>query len=236
MTTSEASAAPGSEDPQPPEERNSERPLRAPATPLQRLIKKARRKARELGNKAKEYPTVLFVASLLLLDGVLNARYPSTEPRFWYLVPSLDVIVFLLLLALVGHLKVRVPKPVRIALVVWLVFVRLLRLGDGIQGKYFSEQFNLYADLPLAQELLRFVHSALPWWLFALSMLGALAALAAMSFGLYFGLSHMERYLRKRRQVYIAAAIVGVLYGASALIGHKPQYDDFFQGSLAASV
>jgi hypothetical protein len=236
MTTSETSAAPDSDDEQPVNRRRSERPPRAKTTPLQRLRKKARRKARELGHKAEEYPTVLFVAALLLLDAVLNARYPSREPVLWYLVPSLDVVVLLVILAVVGQLKGRVPKPVRIGLVVWLVFVRLLRLADGIQDHYFSEQFNLYADLPLAQELVRFVHSALPWWLFALSVLGALATLAAMSFGLYFGLSHVERYLRKRRQLYIAATLVGGLFVASALIGHKPQYDEYFQGSLGASV
>src|SRR5688500_246855 len=107
MKTSETSAAPGSEDEQPAEKRSSERPPRAPATPLQRFRKKARRKARELARKAEEYPTVLFVAALLLLDAVLNARYPGKEPVLWFLLPSLDVVVLLVVLAVVGHLKGR---------------------------------------------------------------------------------------------------------------------------------
>ena len=236
MTTSEASAAPESEDDRSAPKRGSERPPRRKATGIERWRKKARRKARELERKAKEYPTLLFVLSLVLLDSVLNIRYPSNEPVLWYVVPSLDVVVFLLLLAVLGHLKWKVPKGVRIALVVWLVCVRLLRLGDGVQAHYFSEQFNLYTDLPLVQELVRFIHSALPWWGFALSMLGAIAVLAGMSLGLYFGLSHMERYLRKRRQVYIAAAFVGGLYGLSAIVGHRHEYDDYFEGAFAASV
>jgi hypothetical protein len=207
----------------------------APARPAS-WQKTLRRRARDLGRRAGQYPTLLFVLTLLFLDGVLNARYPHKEAPFWYVVPSLDVIVLLVAFVVMGELKWRLPKAARVVLVAWLVFVRLLRLADGVQQHYFAEQFNLYSDLALVPELFRFIHSALPVWAFVPSLLGALVALAGMSLGLYFGLSHVERYLRKRRQVYVAAGVVGALYGLSAVLGHDPEYDDYYDGALAASV
>jgi hypothetical protein len=235
MTTNEPSADAPHDDEEPAPKRASTRP-RPQRTQFERLKRKVRRKARELGRSAAEHPTLLFVMALALLDAVVNARYPSEEPPAWYLVPSIDIVVLLLLLAVIGHLKWRVPKPVRIVFVSGLVFIRLLRLGDGVQQHYFSEQFSLYSDLPLVPELVRFVHSALPWWLFVLAIAGTLLALAAMSLGLYFGLAHIEQYLRKRRHVYIATGVVVASYLLSTLFGHHPKFDEYFEGPLAASV
>ena len=201
-----------------------------------RLRTTARRTLRDLERRSKNHPTLVFVASLLLLDCVVNLRYPDKEPPLWFIVPSLDVIALLLFLVAIGRLKWKLPPAARMALVGWLVLVRLLRLGDGIQQHYFSEQLNLYSDLVLFPELIRFVHSALPLGLFILSMLGAVISLVAVALGLYFGLSQMERYLRKRRQTYIAAAVVAGLGGLSALVGHKPSYNEYFSGPFAASI
>jgi len=231
MTTQEPSVTEESSD-----ESAEARPRRGAPAALARTKKRLRKAQRELSRWAKEYPTPFFVAVLLGLDALLNARYPSAEPPLWFFVPSLDVVVLLAALAVAGYLRWKVPFGLRVAVALLLVFVRLLRLADGIQQHYFSERFNLYSDIALVPELFRFVHSALPFALFVVSMLGAVAALLAVGFGSYYGLKHLERYLRKRRHVYIAAGSVVALYAASAITGHDHRYDDYFDGALAASV
>jgi hypothetical protein len=42
--------------------------------------------------------------------------------------------------------------------------VRLVRFGDGFQQRYYAQSFNLYSDLKLAPELVRFARSTLRWW------------------------------------------------------------------------
>jgi hypothetical protein len=239
MTTQEPSGT--EESSQEISEESSEESSRLPPTrrapsAFTRVKKRARRIQRAVSRVARDYPTPFFVVTLLGLDALLNVRYPSDEAPLWFFVPSLDVIVLLAALAIAGYLRWKVPVALRIALAAALVFVRLLRLADGVQEHYFSEQFNLYSDLALVPELFRFVHSALPFGLFLLAMLGALLALAGASFGSYYGLLHLERYLRKRRQVYIAAGSLVALYVVSATTGHDHLYDEYFDGALAASV
>src|SRR4051812_40949484 len=92
-------------------------------------------------------PTVLFLASWTLLDLMLNVRYPQEEPAFWYLLPSVDVLVLFFYFAVFGWNKWRVPVAVRVALVAFVFLVRVVRLGDGIQRRYYFQPFNMYGDL-----------------------------------------------------------------------------------------
>jgi hypothetical protein len=239
MTTQEPSVTEESsqEDAEDGSEEDSEsRPQPGPPTALSRVTERVRRIQRAISRWAKEYPTPLFFVTLLGLDALLNVRYPSNEPLLWFLIPSLDVVALLAALAIAGNLRWRVPAVLRAAVALLLVFVRLLRLADGVQEHYFSEQFNLYSDLALVPELFRFIHSALPFALFLLSMLGALLALLGVGFGSYYGLLHLERYLRKRRHVYIAAGSLAVLFAISAVTEHDHRYDEYFDGALASSV
>jgi hypothetical protein len=238
MTHRESSGAPVDDevDAEAPKSSAPTRPKRQPKTGWARLRKDVRRKYREWSRRANDYPVALFLVSLAILTSMLNVRYPSDEPPLWYFVPSLDVIVLLGAIAVLSLGRWKIPKAVRIALVVLLVSLRALRLGDGIQEHYFSEQFNLYSDLPLVPELFRFVYSALPFWAFVLAMLGALLGLAAISLGSYFALTHAERFLRRRRNVYIAGGTLAGLYAISSVVGHSHQYDEYFDGALAKSI
>ncbi len=199
------------------------------------LQKRVRRTGRRLARLPRKAPTLTFVLGLLLLDATVNLRYPGDEPPLWYLLPSLDIVALLALLAVLGRLGVRLPTPARVALVAVLVFVRFLRLGDGVQERYFYQHFNLYSDLPLVPELVRFAHSTLPLWQFALVVLGSLLGLGLFVLALYGALAHAERYLEKRRHVSITVGILGFLYVLSSVVGHPPQHDPLFYGAFGQS-
>ena len=82
-------------------------------------------------------PLLMFTLGWVLLNAVLNVRYPGSEPAFWYLLPSIDVFAIYLYLALVGWMKWQVPVALRVAGVAWFLLARVIRLGDGIQKHYF---------------------------------------------------------------------------------------------------
>lgn len=166
----------------------------------------------------------------------MNVRYPGKEPVFWYLLPSLDVLIVFAALALFAIGRRRVPKGLRIALVASFVLVRFLRLGDGIQQHFFAAPFNLYTDLPLFPELVRFVHSSLGIVGVVLVLAGLLAFWVGLAWACYAALLHTERYFRRRRHLYVAAAFTAGLFLVGRGIGHKPQHAELFTaGGLAAS-
>ncbi|HEV8245150.1 MAG TPA: sulfatase-like hydrolase/transferase, partial [Polyangiaceae bacterium] len=180
-------------------------------------------------------PTLVFIGVWLLLDVMVNLRYPGPEPAFWYFIPSVDVLVIFLYLALFGSLRKSVPLAVRVGVVAWLFLVRLIRLGDGIQEQYYSQPFNLYADLPLVPELLRFAAATLSWWKLILAALFVTLALAALSVALYRALVYAERYLADGRHVVVFGVVSVVSLAALSLAPRQPEYAKLYWAGFAAS-
>ena len=179
-------------------------------------------------------PTLRFVLAWALLDVMLNLRYPADEPAFWYLVPAIDVVVLFAYFALFARLNFRVPKAVRVALVLWLFLVRLIRIGDGFQTRYFAERFNLWSDLQLAPELVRFAYSSLSFWLLALLLVALPVLLTGLFLVCYRALEECERYLADTRHLRGVGAIIALFF-ALGLVPHDPHYKQLYFGGFGAS-
>ncbi len=163
----------------------------------------------------------MFLAGWALLDAMVNVRYPAPEPALWYLLPAVDVVVIFAYLALFASLGWRLSRLARVGLVALLLFVRLLRIGDGIQQQYYSQPFHLHSDLVLLPELLRFGYSSLGFWKMCLLALGAVLGVAVLCLGCYAALEHAERYLSRRKNLYLVAAVASVAFCA-VMLGKKP--------------
>lgn len=178
--------------------------------------------------------TGCFLAVWAFLNAVFNARYPFDEPRFWYLIPSIDVVFLFAYLALFAQSHWRVPKAVRVLLVALFLLVRLVRLGDGVQLRYFAQRFNLYSDLALIPEGVRFSYSTMPgrkFWSLALLVGGGLVGLAVAC---YRALTYVERYFERRRHVFGFVGVTAVFLGLS-FVRHDPRYGDLYLGGFGAS-
>ncbi len=180
-------------------------------------------------------PTLIFVAALGLLNAMVNVRYPLDEPALWYLIPSTDTAVILLNFGIMGLLGTPVPRWMLVTVTVWVFLVRLLRFGDGIQGRYFAQRFNVYTDLPLIPEGFRFLHSARPIWQIVAGTIVVLAVLAGLAYLTYRALHFAQLYLRQRRHALITAGLIGVTYFATSRTTHSRKFDPYFAGGFAAS-
>jgi hypothetical protein len=193
---------------------------------------KVSERARERLEKSRT--TLWFALSWALLDVMLNLRYPADEPAFWYLAPAIDVVVLFAYFALFARLNFRVPKALRVALVLWLLLVRLIRIGDGFQTRYFAERFNLWSDLRLLPELARFAYSSLSFWLLVPLCVAVPLLLAGLFLACYRALEQCERYLADSGHVQGVAAIVAVFL-ALGLVPHDPHYKQLYFGGFGAS-
>lgn len=180
-------------------------------------------------------PTLGFVLVLCLFNAMLNLRYPEEEPPFWYLVPSSDVLLLCVYLAVLTRLGGAVSPWAHGFVVVCLFFVRLLRLGDGLQQSYFARRFSLYSDLPLIPEAVRFAWSTRSTAQFVGGALLLLAGLIGLGYACFRALRYAESYLRDRRQLYVAAAIFAVSYVGVAAHTPDPGYERLYDGGFAAS-
>jgi len=181
--------------------------------------------------KAQAKSTLAFVAALALLSAVLDVRYPAPEPRLWYLLPAVDVLVLLGIFALLGWRGVRVPRLARAALVTAFLFVRFLRFGDGIEQRFLYRDFNLYVDLPLVPELVRLYYATVPLYQFLLSLLTLLVVIAGLAVLVYRALELCERHLAAARRAPVLLAVVATAAALSPFVGSDPRR----LGALGAS-
>lgn len=100
----------------------------------------------KIGNRS--WPTLLvLVAAIGILSILLNFEYPADPLVSWpLLLPSLDVWLLLLPLALAACWGTRVLFWMTLS--IWALFLalRLLRIGDTVVPMYLDRPFNLYID------------------------------------------------------------------------------------------
>jgi phosphatidylglycerophosphate synthase len=180
--------------------------------------------------------TLLFLVAWSLLNLTVNVRYPSPEPAYWYFLPSLDVTVLLAGLAVIGILGWRLPGAVRAALVILFVLFRGLRIGDGIAGQSFGKLFNVYSDLPLVPELIRYAHSTFSPWKFYGSAMALLAALALLAFALDRALFLVASFLQRRWSVLLFVLLALPFAIGSAFTRQDPRYNQRYAGAFGASI
>lgn len=180
-------------------------------------------------------PAVAFVALLCLLDAALNIRYPAGEAKFWYLLPSVDAICLLAVYVLLGLRAKRMPAVAHGVLVALFVFVRLLRLADGIEYSNFLRTFNLYIDLPLLPELVRFLYATQSHIAFTFIVLGVAVGLVAFAWVAHRVLSLIERLsaLPVNRRVFAGVTAAFLL---ASLLRFDRTYPERYTGAFAASV
>jgi len=180
-------------------------------------------------------PHLTFALAFVLLNAMVNLRYPGPEPPFWYLVPSLDIVVILGCLAWWQWNGRRLPRGLLPLLVALLLVVRVVRIGDGVQHKYYGQTFNLYTDLRLLPNIVLFLRSSVAEWKFALFALVAIAALVALVAASHAALGCAARYLARRRNVLAFGAASGLSFVALAPLSLNPKWRDLYFGGLGAS-
>jgi len=186
-------------------------------------------------SRADVRATLAFVGAWMFLNAMANLRYPDKEPAFWYVGPSLDVFVIFAYLASFGFARKSVPTWLRITVVLWFLLTRLMRFGDGIQQQFFAQPFNLYSDLPLIPELVRFGYSTLTGWKVALLVLLTPATLAGLSWAIHRALLQAERYLARSRNVGIFLGLSAASF-AVVLGTHPPYYPNLYLGGFGSSI
>jgi phosphatidylglycerophosphate synthase len=181
-------------------------------------------------------PTALFLAAWSFLNVLVNLRFPASEPVGWYFLPSLDISVIMAVFVLIGLAGWGVPRALRIPLVACLLLVRLMRFGDGIAGQYFSRPFNIYTDLPLVSELVRYVRSTMAPWKFLAVAITVVLAVILFVVAIDRSVAFVAARLRRRGPVLGFAAAVLPLALVSPFLEHDTRYVQRYAGAFGSSV
>ena len=105
------------------------------------------------------WPSLVLLGAWALLDALFNLRNLSEGPSLWFLLPSLDVVVLLALIAALRATGRRLPDPARALIVGLALFARIFRSSEGLIDQHFHRPLSLYLDLPLLPELARLLRS-----------------------------------------------------------------------------
>jgi hypothetical protein len=158
-----------------------------------------------------------FLFAWAFLDTLFNLHFPGDEPTLWYVLPSIDVVVLVAVLAVAGARGHAIPGAARVGILIVALVVRIFRFADGLVERHFHRPLNLYLDLPLVPNLVGLMRSTVPWpWLllWGVLILAGFVALAALT---WLALSVVERSLssplssRGARGAFVAGLAVSAL-------------------------
>ena len=176
-----------------------------------------------------------FWAAVVFLNAVLGVRFP--EPDRWLLAlrPSLDLVVLLLVLALLGARQVPLPRAARLALVGGFIVARMLRIADGLEQTAYLRQFNFSLDLPLVPELVRLFRATLSPSAFVLGIFCVLALLTAFAFALNWAVRVVEVGLASPNQLRAFSVLIALFALLSPWV-HGGSFEDSLLWRLDAEL
>lgn len=177
----------------------------------------------------------VFVGAVLVLDVLFNLRFPALEVPLWYLLPALDVVMLLGAFTLVGSQGFRLSKLVLGILTAFVVLVRILRFGDGVQGRYYAQKFTLY-DFLLLPEGVRFAHSALPFWKFCVALAGFSLLVVLLPIAAYHALKIAAEYLADTRRAPLVGVLLLFAFGVGLAVPRKLRHPKLLTGGFGVSV
>ncbi len=156
---------------------------------------------------------LIFLVAWGVLDTLFNLRSPGGEPAFWYVLPSIDVVVLLAAFMLLRTRGYRVADGLRFALVVLVLAVRIFRSAEGLVERHFHRPLNLYVDIALLPNLAGLLRSTVSWQ--RLCAWGALIAIGLVALGAlcWWALAATERALSWAgpRRLFVAGLVVCLL-------------------------
>jgi hypothetical protein len=171
-----------------------------------------------LANLWKQSSASLVLAAVwVVLSASVNLRYPGPELEYWYILPSVDITVLLLTFALMGLRGWRMPARGLWFLSGLLVFIRLLRIGDGVRTRYFSTTFSLYMDTRLLPELVRLYYSTESHLKFTLTCVGVIMGLLVLIWATHLCVKLASSTLTDHRAIQLFLGAVGLLILVSPL-------------------
>ncbi|HEY1536953.1 MAG TPA: hypothetical protein VGF76_23195, partial [Polyangiaceae bacterium] len=177
-----------------------------------------------------------FWAAVLFLNTVLSARFPERVPWLTYLVPSLDVVAMLVVMALLGAWHKQLTPALRAGLVGFFLVCRVLRVADGVEQGAYLRNFNWSVDLPLLPEFVRMFYATLPLPIFVLAASALLLSLGGLCFLVARALRVVETGFSLPAQPHtrVLSLLIGVLAVATPLLQPRTVFGDSIVSRVAA--
>ena len=160
-------------------------------------------------------PSLRLLGAWTLLDLLFNVRYPGPEPALWYLLPSLDATALVAVVTIFASRGRRTPRALVVLAVVLVMAVRVFRIGDGVNRRYFNRPLNLGLDLSLSMDLVRLLGDTMSRALLVVALPLALGVLAAIGIAAAWALRVAERAAVSRGARRAFAGAVAVAAAAS---------------------
>jgi hypothetical protein len=163
------------------------------------------------------------IAPFLVLSVLLNFEYPADHLVSWQLLlPSIDVWLLLILLALAACNGKRFLWGTQLLLWALFLALRLIRIGDAIVPMYLDRPFNLYIDSGYLFGLYDLLRTSSHQGNFLLLAVGAaMAAMGTMVTSWYAWQLAAQTFASNRiRFAFLGGS--GVILGATLIWGWQP--------------
>ena len=157
----------------------------------------------------KVKPTLTFLLAWTFLNVLMNIEYPAQQIHLLTLFKvSPEVLGIMMVPLAAAFMGLPFHPALYIPLTVFLIFLRLFRIGDILVPMYFFRPFNLLLDAQFVPDLIHLLYTTVSPGAFALAGILAVIMLAGISWGIWLSFRTIHNFLVHHRQCRVVLMLV----------------------------
>jgi len=154
-------------------------------------------------------PTLTFLIAWAFLNILMNIKYPAQQLHMLALFKvSPEVLGMMMIPLAMAWMDFRFHPGLYLPLTVFVIFLRLFRIGDILVPMYFFRPFNLFLDAQFVPDLLHLLYTTVSLKTFIFAVILAVILLIGISWGVWLSLKTIHNFLAYHRHRRIVLLLI----------------------------
>ncbi len=165
-------------------------------------------------------PTLSFVLAWAFLNVLMNIKYPAQQLHLLMLLKVSPEVLGMMMIPLAATcLGLRFHPMLYLPLTVFVIFLRLFRIGDILVPMFFFRPFNLLLDAQFVPDLIHLLYTTFSPKTFTLYAILAVILLSGISAGIWLSFKTIHNFLRYHRNRRV---VLGLVAASLMLLPYLP--------------
>jgi hypothetical protein len=165
-------------------------------------------------------PTLVFLMAWAFLNILMNLKYPAQQMQLLTLFKVSPEVLGIIMISLAATcMGLPFHPALYLPVTIFVLFLRLFRIGDILVPMFFFRPFNLYLDAQFVPDLIHLLYTTFSLKNFILGVISGLLLLVGVTWGTWLSLKTIHNFLAYHR---IRRVGIGIILTGLMLLPYMP--------------